>query len=346
MTETARQAATLDQVARVAGVSRATVSRVVNDTRNVDPELRRVVQDAITATGYVPNRAARSLRTRRLGSVALVVCSADPVGGGPRVPHSLTDPYVARIVGAALVALQERDVRLELLFVEDPDARATLVRRLAHHDVDGVLLVSMHTGDPLPGMIAATGRPAVLIGRPAEPVALSTVDVDQRAGAALAAERLVAAGCRHVATIAGPPQGPGAQERLGGFLDAMAGHGFLDVPVAGGDFSIVAGESAMAWLLDTHPRVDGVFAANDHMGQGALLTLRERRVRVPGRVAVVGFDDSRIASDTRPRLTTVRQPLEDMAAEMVRLLLESVAEPATVPRAVVLHPVLAVRESA
>lgn len=347
MGEDGREGATLDQVALAAGVSRATVSRVVNGTRNVDPELQRIVQAAVAATGYVPNRAARSLRTRRHDAVALAVSTVDELtSDAPLLPRTFADPFFARVVGAALLGLQQREVRLELLLAESEASRQVLVRRLLHRDVDGVLMVSTHVEDPLPAMVAATRRPAVLLGKPLHPVALTTVDTDHRGGAVLAADRLVARGCRRVATIAGPEKGPGSQDRLGGFLDAMAGHGELDVPVARGGFSLVSGEQAMAELLERDPAIDGVFAANDLMAQGALMTLRDAGRRVPDDVAVVGFDDNSLALDTRPTLTTVRQPLEDIATEMVRLLLAQVEDPQLLARRVVLAPTLVMRGSA
>lgn len=334
-------------MALTAGVSRATVSRVVNRTRNVAPAIQQVVHEAIATTGYVPNRAARSLRTQQIGSVALVVCSAD--NGSPeaqRLPQSLTDPYVGRLMGGALAALQALDVRLELLFVDNPEARDALVGRLRRRDVDGVLLVSVHTEDPLPPLVAGTGRPAVLIGHPARPVGMSIVDVEQGAGAGLAAAALLDRGCRSLAVIAGPEKGPGAHQRLSGFVEAVRARHGGDVAVVSGDFTIHSGERAMGGLLDRRPAIDGVFAANDRMAQGALLALRERGHAVPGEVAVVGFDDGPNATEARPLLTTVRQPLEDMATEAVRLLMEQVL---TVPprgRTVLFAPTLVVRESA
>jgi len=342
-----RPVATLDEVALTAGVSRATVSRVVNRTRNVAPDIQQAVLKAIAATGYVPNRAARSLRTQQIGSVALVVCSAD--NGSPdaqRLPRSLTDPYVGRLMGGALAALQALDVRLELLFVDNPDPREALVGRLLRRDVDGVLLVSVHTEDPLPPMVAGTGRPAVLIGHPARPVGMSVVDVEQGAGAGLAAAALLDRGCRSLAVIAGPEKSPGANQRLSGFIDAVTARGGGEVTVASGDLTIHSGERAMIGLLDRRPSVDGVFAANDRMAQGALLALRERGRAVPGEIAVVGFDDGPNATGSRPLLTTVRQPLEEMAAEAVRLLMEQVQAVPPKGRTVLFAPTLVVRESA
>jgi DNA-binding LacI/PurR family transcriptional regulator len=186
----------------------------------------------------------------------------------------------------------------------------------------------------------------VLFARPARPVPISYVDLDHQAGARLAADRLVESGRTQVATIAGPLDVPASQDRLTGFRDAMARHGFPYVPIAEGGFTSESGEAAMERLLAEHPDIDGVFAANDLMAQGALLVLQKHGRRVPGDVALVGFDDSSPALVCRPQLTTVRQPVEDMAAEMARLLMAHVEEPGLRPKSVIFEPTLTVRESA
>lgn len=341
-----RAVATLAQVAEAAGVSRATVSRVVNGTRNVDPALVELVERAVAETGYVPNRAARSLRTRRIGTVALVVSTADTSAHQPVLARAFTDPYLGRIVGSALLALQSSGVRLEVLLVEDPGGREAITRRLLHHDLDGVLVVSMHTQDPLPDLVARTGRPGVLLGGTSGGVPLSGVAVDDRAGGALAAGRLLARGCRRVGVLAGPETAPGSLERLRGFRETTTARGLADVPVVGGDFTVTGGELGMRTLLRLHPELDGVFAANDLMAQGATYTVLRAGSRVPEDVAVIGFDDNDIARDARPPLTTVRQPLEDMAAEAVRLLLHQLEHGPAAPGARVFPPSLVVRASA
>ena len=157
----------------------------------------------------------------------------------------------------------------------------------------------------------------MLFARPARPIPISYVDVAHRTGRE--AGRRPPRGPRlppASATISGPLDVPASQDRLAGFQDAMAVHGHPYLPSAEGNFTLPSGEVAMERLLAEHPDIDGVFAANDLMAQGALLVLREHGRRVPDDVAVVGFDDSSAALACRPPLTTVRQPVEDMAAEM------------------------------
>jgi DNA-binding LacI/PurR family transcriptional regulator len=138
---------------------------------------------------------------------------------------------------------------------------------------------------------------------------------------------------------------PAGQERLAGFRDALARHGRPEVPSVEGDFTLESGERAMTQLLAEHPEVDGVFAANDLMAQGALLVLRDTGRAVPEEVAVIGFDDSSAALACRPPLTTIRQPLEDMAAEMARLLLAHIEQPGRPVSSVIFDPTLVVRKS-
>ncbi|MER5327145.1 LacI family DNA-binding transcriptional regulator [Streptosporangium roseum] len=338
---------TLEDVARVAGVSRATVSRVINGIRNVDPAIQETVRQAISTTGYVPNQAARSLVTRRTGAIALVVSGA----GGESEEHPFpgqvfADPFFGRVAGGIVGFLRPRGIHPILMFAETPEARAQVITYLRQGNADGAVLVSTHAEDPLPRLLAGSGLPAVLFARPAKPIPISYVDVAHRAGAKLAADHLVARGCRRVATVSGPLDVPASQDRLAGFRDAMAAHGHPYIPCVEGNFTHDSGEAAMERLLAEHPDVDGVFVANDLMAQGALLVLRHHGRRVPDDIAVVGFDDSSAALACRPPLTTVRHPVEDMAAEMARLLLTHIEQPGHQVTSVIFEPILVVRQSA
>ena len=340
-------APTLEDVARVAGVSRATVSRVINSIRNVDPQLQETVRAAVAATGYVPNRAARSLVTRRTGSIALVVSEPEHRSfDDPFVGRVFTDPFFGRVVTGVLGVLRPRGVSLLLMLAENDEARTQLAGYLRQGHADGVVLISTHVQDPLPGLLADAGVPVVLSRRPSAPIPVSYVDAAQQAGAVLAADRLAQRGCRLVATISGPLDMPAGQDRLEGFRAGMARRGQPYVPSVEGNFTQESGERAMERILAEHPDVDGVFAANDLMAQGALHVLRDRGVRVPQDMAVIGFDDGIVAQACRPPLTTIRQPVEDMAAEMARLLLTHIEQPDQRPASVIFEPELVVRESA
>ncbi|MGW3020233.1 LacI family DNA-binding transcriptional regulator [Streptomyces longwoodensis] len=345
-----RQPPTLEDVARAAGVSRATVSRVVNGVRNVDPALQEVVFRAIELTGYAPNRAARSLVIRRAETVALVISgvggAADDAAREVFATRVFTDPFFGRVVGGVMSFLRPRSMHPVLMLAESDADRQEVVSFLRQGRADGALVVSTHPDDPLPALLAGAKLPAVLFARPSRPVPLTYVDLDHRAGGALAARHLLARGCRRPATVSGPLDVRASRERLAGFREALAEAGVTDVPLAEGGFTLASGIAGTAELLARHPDLDGVFAANDLMAQGACRLLRERGKRVPGDVAVVGFDDSGVAATCEPPLTSVRQPVERMAEEMARLLDGQVRGEAGAPTGVVFDPELVVRASA
>ncbi|MEV4709226.1 LacI family DNA-binding transcriptional regulator [Actinoplanes sp. NPDC049316] len=337
---------TLEDVARVAGVSRATVSRVVNGIRNVDPQLHTVVWDAVERTGYVPNRLARSLVTRRTGTIALVVSDSESHDDDPFMGRFFADPYFGRVVGGLMSVLRAAGIQLALQIVGTEQQRARLVGDLRHGQADGVVVLSLPAHDPLPRMLTDAGVPAVMIGRPADPVPINYVDLANDTGASLAADHLVGRGCQLVGMISGPADVPASSDRIAGFRRSMARHGHAWVPQAIGNFTQVSGEVAMRELLAAHPTLDGVFVANDLMALGALLALRAAGREVPGDVAVVGFDDSSAAVAANPALTTIRHPLEDMAAEAARLLMTRIDDATMRVSSVIYEPTLVRRESA
>ncbi|MEV6013493.1 LacI family DNA-binding transcriptional regulator [Streptomyces sp. NPDC051976] len=330
---------TLVDVAQVAGVSRATVSRVVNRKASVAPALREAVEKAIAATGYTPNLAARSLVTRTTGSIALAV--SDMSAG-----QIFADPFFGRVVIGVTQAVRPRGVQLVLTMVDDDPSRHQLINFLGQGHVDGVLLVSTHTDDPLPAALAEAKVPAVLFARPSEPLPISFVELDQRAGVYVAVDHLVGLGRRRIATASGPLDTPAGRERLITFRERLAYHGLTEAGCVEGDFTQAGGATAMRELLATAPDADAVFVASDLMALGAVAVLHRAGIAIPERMAVVGFDDSSAALSCDPPLTTVRQPVESMAAQMVELLREQIAVPEQTLQSRVFQPTLVMRESA
>ena len=334
-----RNGSTLEGVALLAGVSRATVSRVVNGSPKVSPEVRREVEAAIERLGYVPNRAARSLVTRRSGSFGLVI--TEPTG------RLFSDPFFPRLLRGVSAELTARDLQLVLLM---PNSKADLIRTgdyLSAGHVDGTVLVSLHGEDPLPARLSAAGIPMVLVGRPMRGISASYVDGDNRQGARSAVEHLITTGRKAVATITGPQDMPAGIDRLAGYRDAIGeGFGATDASLeATGDFTQESGSKAMTRLLAKRPDLDAVFAASDLMAAGALSVLVAAGHRVPEDIAIVGFDDSPVASSTHPPLSSVRQPVEEMGREVARLLVEAVEGTDRVHRRVILATELVKRAS-
>jgi len=330
---------TLEQVAARAGVGRGTVSRVINGSPHVTDRTREAVLRAIDELGYVPNRAARALVTQRTDTVALLISESEE--------RIFGEPFFAGIVRGISTAITASSRQLVLAMAQSTDGHTRLEHYLTGQHVDGVLLLSLHGDDPLPDHLLARGLPVVLGGRPAGWSGGRYVDVDNRAGARSATEHLLSRGRRRIATIAGPRDMSAGLERLEGYRQALAaaGHDPATAAVADGDFSEPSGVRAMRELLDKVPDLDAVFAASDPMAVGALTVLRERGRRVPGDVAVVGFDDSPVSQHTDPPLTSVHQPAERMGQEMATLLLAQMEGRAGPDDSVILPTELVIRQS-
>ncbi len=332
---------TLDEVAALAGVGRGTVSRVVNGSPQVSDSARAAVQSAIEKLGYVPNRAARALVTQRTDSVALVVSESEERVFG--------EPFFAGIIRGINSVLLETPMQLWLAMAQSKRERERVEHHLTPQHVDGVLLMSLHGADDLPSLLADRGLPVVICGRPGSSTSLgegvTCVDADNAGGARAAVKHLLGQGRTRVAAIAGPQDMSAGLERLDGYRQAM-GHPRTDSLIAYGDFSEASGATAMRTLLDRHPDLDGVFCASDLMAVGAMRTLREFGRRIPTDVAVVGFEDSVLARQTDPPLTTVHQPVEAMGREMARLLVAHIRGDEVPDPLVMLDTHLVVRSSA
>jgi len=330
---------TIEHVARAAGVSRATASRAVNDSPRVSHEARAAVAAAIELLGYVPNRAARTLMTRRSDSVGVVILEP--------ATRLFSDPFFGPLLLGISDGLAARDVQLVLMIAQTEVEEARVERFLNAGHVDGAILVGPHGDDTLPRRLARRGLPIVLNDRPLDSIAVSFVDSDNRNGGLAAVRHLIQQGRRSIATIYGTLDLSSARDRLDGYRAALVEAGLaLDPSLeAAGDYSPKVAAEAMRALLARHPDIDALFAASDSMAAAALTVLNDAGRRVPEDVAIVGFDDSSVATTTRPTLTTIRQPIEAMGREMARLLLRRIDDPDDAPLQVVFPTELVVRES-
>jgi len=335
---TARSAPTLEMVAERAGVSRATVSRVVNGSPRVTDETLTAVNAAIAELNYTPNRAARSLANRRSMAIALVI------------PEDTTrffgDPYFSAIVHGISTVLDETDYVLNLHLASSSGQFGKTVSYLLGGNVDGALVVSHHTDDHV---LAGLGSsiPVVFGGRPLDPEATDTyyVDVDNALAATEGTRYLIERGRRRIGTVAGPGDMPAGIDRLAGWRTAMTDAGLTTDAIVRGDFTLAGGVRATRELLDAHPDLDALFVASDLMAMGAVTVLRERGISVPDQVAVVGFDDSPAALASEIPLTTVRQPSIEQGERMARILLDLLNGVPT-PRQHIMPTEVVVRESA
>jgi DNA-binding LacI/PurR family transcriptional regulator len=296
-------------VAELAGYSRATVSRVVNGTRRVAPEIRDAVQNAIRELNYVPNPAARSLATQRTDCYAFVITEVES--------RFFSDEFFPRLLKGLGDELERAGKQLILMIAHDPRDYAGIEKYAVGGHLDGVILASMHGADPLPARLTRAGVPVVLSGRPLGDFDVPYVDVDHRSSVRAAVEYLIESGRRSIATIAGPQDMVGGIERLDGYQQALAAAG-MPTAVAYGEFTRASGERAMRELLERERGFDAVFVASDLMAAGAMSVIREAGLRIPEDVAVVGYDDIDLAQHCDPPLTTVHQPVAEMGAELAR----------------------------
>jgi DNA-binding LacI/PurR family transcriptional regulator len=331
---------TLEMVAARAGVSRATVSRVVNGSPRVAAEIVSAVQSAIDELNYVPNRAARSLASRQTQLIALVIPES--------VGMVFDDPFFASIVQGVAMYLASTDYTLNMLIAVEAKPEKTR-RYLMGGNVDGALIVSHHSGDHSYAHLERS-LPVVFAGRPLSLAGHGQgesyyVGVDDIAGERGAIEHLIAGGRRSVAAIAGPQDMPPGLDRLEGWRQAV---GELQIGreslVEYGDFTLESGTEAMRRLLDRGVFIDAVAAANDQMAVGAYTAIRERGLRIPEDIAVVGFDNNYFGLTATPTLTTVHQPSTDLGAAMAEVLVRLI-EGEPVDRVTILPTSLIVRQS-
>lgn len=338
-TDAVRSAVTIEEVAAAAGVSRSTVSRVVNGSTAVSPEALESVRRAIADLNYVPNRAARSLASRQTHAIALIV------------PEDTTrffgDPFFAAIVSGINARLSRSDYVLNLFIASDDpgDKTTSYVRSGA---IDGAIVVSHHTSDTFIDRIA-TAVPVVYGGRPVRVRERSYyVDVDNRRGGFDATQFLVSRGRRRIATITGPLTMPAGVDRLQGYREALAAADLPESDVEDGDFTADGGAAAMRRILErsanSGDRPDAIFVASDLMARGVLGVLAGEGIRVPDDIAIIGFDDSPVATSVTPALTTMRQPSFAQGEQMASVLIDLLAG-REAPHVTILETELVVRDS-
>jgi LacI family transcriptional regulator len=332
----------LEEIARLAGVSRSTVSRVVNGDRRVSVLARERVEEVIRVHNYHPNAAARSLASKRTRLIGLLIPQA--------VGSLFRDPFFPVLIQGIAEACNETDYILTML-MEDTDQRLAshrvYERVIRGRHLDGMMIASNVVEDPIVGRLQESGFPFILIGRHPR-LEVSWVDVDNRGGAETGVAHLLQHGYRRIAMIAGPTNMIATIDRYAGYVTALGSAGLL--PEAGltvySDFTRRGGYRAMQEIL-THPAgiPDAVFAASDAMASGALQALRDGGLRVPDDVAVMGFDGFDETLVSLPILSTVAQPATEEGRTAVRTLLEIIDHPDRAPIQRCLPTILSLRRS-
>lgn len=325
---------TMRDVAQAAGVSTATVSRVLNRSSEVDPVLAGRVLQAVETLSYRPNLVARSLRRRKAQVLALIISDVE-------------NPFFTSVCRGVEDVAQRSGYSVLLCNAdENVEKEREYIRVITDQNVAGLIISPASEVETDLAPLVAADFPVVTVDRRAS-AATDTVLIDNRQGAQVATKHLLASGARRVACITGTRGSTTARDRLEGYFDALAAAG---VPVdpslyVFADFKEEGGYAAAASFLRMSDPPDALFVANNRMTAGALNALHDVGASVPEDVSLVGWDEFPWAGTVRPSITTVRQPTYEIGQEAARLLIERIADSATEPREVVLHAELVVRDS-
>lgn len=327
---------TLEDIAKISGVSRSTVSRVVNHDRKVSPTTREHVLKIIEEYNFYPNLAARGLASGRTNILGVII----PAG----VPSLFTDPYFPILLQGISTACNKLDYSVMLSLSDVKYEKRLVGRVIQNHLVDGVIVASTLIGDPIQTTLAKSDLPFVIVGRQPNLVA-NDIDIDNHQAARQATDFLIEQGYRRIATITGPLNQTAGVDRYNGYKDALLSAGFkVDANlIAEGNFTEAGGYAGMKKLLPSKP--DAVFAASDITAMGAISCLNEVGLRVPDDVGLIGFDDIPRSSNSIPSLTTVRQPIHGMGEAAANLLIEIIKSGSKELQRITLPTELVVRNS-
>lgn len=313
---------TLEQIGQRAGVSRSTVSRVLNDHPDVRPEVRARVEAVIQETGYHPNPAARALVSSRSGLIGLVMLT--------ELDDLFGDPYYSALVHGIRQGCLEHDLIFAIFPVYGFDGSDVLTPQIAQGFVDGVIVTAGPQSDRLIASLRDRGKHMVVVGHPVDDVGMLRVDVTNRAGSVMAVEHLVTHGYQRIGFVGATPDFLFGVERLDGYRDGIAAAGrALDTALIQLDHpSPSGGYRATRALL--HERPDAIYVSTDPMAEGAYRAIAEQGLRIPDDVAIVGFDGLPNGPKLDPPLTTIVQPVLDVGRTAVELLARNDDEPEVV----------------
>lgn len=329
----------LEDIAKKAGVSRSTVSRVVNNQLNVSDKVRQRVLKVIQETGFSPNAAARTLVSQRSNTIGLVL------------PHSVstffTDPYYPHLIKGISLACNHYDFTLALFVAGSREYQEKILPRLSSPGfLDGIIVQSGHQADQSIIMeLVKTNIPVLVAGRPLYEDQICFIEIDNVAASEKAVHHLIQTGYKYIATITGPLSSTVGNDRLAGYKKALESSSLRSNPalIMESDFTEAGGYTAMQKLLPLKP--DAIFAASDMMAIGAIRAIRDAGLKVPDNIAIVGFDDLPIPAVSEYQLTTIHQPVVQFGYKAVETLMELIESNTAVVKQVMLDTELIVRKT-
>lgn len=332
---------TSQDVADLAGVSRTTVSFVLNNVQpfSIRPETAEKVREAARMLGYYPNASARALASNQTKNIGLIMT---------RDPHYIaSDPFLPQILGGLLDVLKENSQGLLIEWVEPGEQHQTYLELTRAHHIDGIILMTPRTDDAGLNALEEADIPVVLMGYIPEST-LHSVDVDNRGAAEIAVRHLIGLGHTKIACITNAPLPyTSASQRLEGYRNALAKSGISYDPalIREADFNPQSGYEQMKALLDSGQDFSAVFVASDNVALGAYSAIREAGYAIPTDFSVVGFDDIPMATYTDPALTTIRMPAREIAQASYHLLMRLMKRDFPADREVSLPTDLVLRKS-
>ena len=329
---------TLEDIAKRCGVSRSTVSRVINDHPNVSEKVRKRVQKEIRNTGFRPHAAARTLVSQRSWTLGLVL---------PRTITSFfTDAYYPRLIQGIAQGCNQLKYTFALYLLTSVEDEEDIFPRISRRgSLDGILFQSDQIGDQLIGRLSQSGIPMVIIGRPFHNDSISYIDIDNVAAARSAVNHLVGLGYKRIGTITGPLNTTVGIDRKEGYLKVLQENNFRikEDLIKEGDFTEHKGYIRMLEMMPANP--DAVFVASDQMAVGAIRAIREKGLRVPEDVAIIGFDDLPMTNTSGLQLSTVHQPVARFGVKAVEFLNDLIENGTTPPRHIIMGTELIIRET-
>ena len=329
---------TLEDIAQRSGVSRSTVSRVINDHPNVSKKVRTRVKEIINKTGYQPHAAARALVSKRSWTCGLIL---------PRTINSFfTDPYYPCLIQGIAQECSKQNYTFSLFLMGDEEDEDKMFRRISRRGfMDGILFQSDQIGDSLIDRLVRSEIPLVVLGRPIHNGKISFVDVNNIESVENAVEYLISLGNKKIGTITGPLNTTVGIDRKKGFENAIKKHGMdcNDSLITEGNFTEASGYEGMRKLLKSKP--DAVFTASDQMALGAIRAIKEVGLKVPEDISIIGYDDFPLPFPSKPALSTIRQPIGNFGSEAIKVLIDIIENGLEPARNIILKSELVIRES-